>query len=381
MRAVNFQAPIRYQSPLNKGLLRWWMAEPSRTGSPRLQDLTRKSPITLTGALRLGPRGRVGGAGSSVFDGTDDYGQTATIDLSGISTMSIALWLYWDAFADDNDMLIESSADSSAAARQGAISILPNSSTTAFVVRVNASGSLFNSYRFPRPSAATWHHYVFCYDRNGGAQQITAVYVDGVSQTLTSVATNATSAGGFGNWQWNFLSRNATTLFGAGRLDDIRVYNRVLPAWEVRALLAASRRGYPNELRWSRGAEFGGYEAAVVPPSGGALASLCDWDWGNNMSVDTYHNVLHGALEAIGSTALPLSASTRKLHKGVTILANSSNAQTVWIGTAAVTPGTVAATDGLPLTAGQSVAIPIDMLSRVYVVAASGSNKVHYWGS
>jgi len=37
----------------------------------------------------------------------------------------------------------------------------------------------------------------------------------------------------------------------------------VLTAPEVRALLAASQRGYPNELRWSRGAEFTAEEVAA----------------------------------------------------------------------------------------------------------------------
>lgn len=138
--------------------------------------------------------------------------------------------------------------------------------------------------------------------------------------------------------------------------------------------LAAAERLHTQGL-------YSGIAASSPPGTGGALASLCDWDWGNNMSIDTYHNVITGALEAIGSTALQLSASTRKLYKGVTIVANSSNAQTVWLGTSTVTPGTVAATDGLPLTAGQSVALPVDMLSRVYVVAASGSNKVHFLAS
>lgn len=263
MRSVDFLSPIRRRSPLNKGLLRWWLAEPFRASSPRLRDLTSKSPMTLSGALRLGQRARVGGSGSSVFDGTDDYGQTAAIDLSAISTMTIALWLYWGAFADDNDMLIESSADSSGA-NPGAISILPNFATSSsFGVRVN-TGAAFNGIRFTRPSAAVWHHYVFCFDRNAGAQQVTAVYVDGVSQSLTQVTTNTTATSGFGNHVWNFMSRNAASLFGAGRLDDIRIYNRVLPAWEVRALLAASRRGYPHELRWSRGSEFGGYVEPVA---------------------------------------------------------------------------------------------------------------------
>lgn len=263
-RSVSIQSPINWASPLNRGLLRWWYCLPNQSRWNPFRELTRRSHMTIAGASAFGSRGRPGGFGCYQFNGTSDYGQTAAIDLSGISTMTLTCWLYWDAFANDNDLLVESSADSSAT-NQGAISILPNSSTTEIVVRVNASGTTFNSYRFARPSAAAWHHYAFCYDRNGGAQQVTAVYVDGVSQSLTSVAANTTATGGFGNYAWNFMSRNGgASLQGAGRLDDIRIYNRALPAWEARALLHASRRRYPSELRWIRGAEFGGYEEPVA---------------------------------------------------------------------------------------------------------------------
>lgn len=265
MQLVNFQAPIRRNAPLNKGLLRWWRAEPKRNASPRLRDLTSKSPMTLSGALRLGQRGLTGAAGAAVFNGTSDYGQTGTIDLSSLTTLTVSFWLYWNAFANDNDTAIESSANPGDIANPGAISMLPNFSTGVFAFRV-ITAAAFNSYSIVRPSAAVWHHYVVCYDRNGGAQQVTAVYVDGVSQSLTAIVSDTGNTGGFGNYVWNFMARNGgASLQGAGRLDDIRIYNRILPAWEVRALLHASRRGYPNELRWSRGAEFSTSVDAVDP--------------------------------------------------------------------------------------------------------------------
>lgn len=229
-----------------------------------MRDLTSKSPMTLSGALRLGQRGLTGADGASVFNGTSDYGQTAAIDLSGITTMTVSFWLYWDAFADDNKMAIESSA--TASSNIGGIYILPNQGTTTrFQIRLNTNGGVTSTVSFTRPSGAAWHHYVCCFDRNAGTQQVTAVYVDGVSQSLTVDNTSAVTTGGFGNHVWNFMSRNGgASLEGAGRLDDIRIYNRVLPAWEARALMHASRRGYPQELRWSRGSEFLG-EAGEVP--------------------------------------------------------------------------------------------------------------------
>ena len=262
MQLVNFQAPIRRNAPLNKGLLRWWRAEPFRTSSPRLQDLTCKSPMALTGALRLGKRAARGASGTSTFNGTSDSGQTSAINLSAVNTLSIAINYYWNANSSNDDMLLETGA---AGASPGEIIISPNNGSGSMRVSVFVSAGLRQSFIFTRPSAAVWHHGVFCFDRGGGSNQITAVYIDGVSQTLTPNETNTGASGGFGNEVWYLMSRGGSVFFGAGRIDDIRVYDRVLPAWEVRALLAASRRGYPQELRWSRGAEFGGYIDEAPP--------------------------------------------------------------------------------------------------------------------
>lgn len=260
MRSVDFLSPIRRRSPLNKGLLRWWLAEPFRTGSPRLRDLTSKSSMTLTEALRLGPRGRPGGAGSSVFDGTNDRGTVSAIDLTGTSTLAVSFWMYAASFLSDDRFVIETSANYNS--NTGAFVINPHSSTGSFFVGIKTSGG-YNVSEFTKPSGAVWHHYVVNMNRAAGAQQVTHVYLDGVAQSLTNPFAD-TNTGNFGNFAWNFMSRNAASNFAAGRIDDVRIYNRVLPAWEVRALLAASRRGYPQELRWSRGAEFGGYVEPVA---------------------------------------------------------------------------------------------------------------------
>lgn len=280
MCVVNPYSPIIRSAMLNRGLLRWWMALPFRHGPPRLEDLLRKSPMTLSGALRLGPRGRPGGFGSSVFDGTDDFGQTAAIDLSGITTMSIAFWMYWDAFADNNDIGFESSAAASTAANVGGIQFVPNESATSTVmIRVRCSTTAGNAGMsgcyLTRPSAAAWHHWVICINRSAGTQQVAAVYIDGVSQSLTPHATSVdnTSTGGFGNHAWNFMSRAGTSLFAAGRLDDFRICDRVIRAWEPRALMHASRRGYPQELRWSRPAT----ELLSTDPAGGGGATNSFW--------------------------------------------------------------------------------------------------------
>lgn len=261
-RSVSIQSPINWDSPLNRGLLRWWMCLPNQSRWNPFRELTRRSHMTISGASAFGSRGRQGGFGCYQFNGTSDYGVTSTINLSSYSQLTVSLWYYWTTNANDNDLLLESGVDAGVV---GGMQVIPNlSSGSSYRIGIYVSGGLRQSFTMTRPSAGAWHHAVYCFDRNGGSNQVVAVYIDGVSQTLTPSETSTGSSGGFGNLAWNFMARNSgASLHGSGRLDDIRIYNRVLPAWEARALMYASRRGYPQELRWSRGAEFLGEAPAV----------------------------------------------------------------------------------------------------------------------
>jgi len=249
MQNVNLSSPIVWDAPLNRGLLRWWLCLPNVLRGNTWRELTRKSDATISGASVAGARGRQGGWGCYEFDGTNDSGQTGAIDLSGVSQLTIAMWLYIIAYAT-NDLLIESSPDANS--NTGALQInLDN--TGAWTQRIKTATGNNTSNLSPRPSAGAWFHYILCANRSVGAQQFVAAYVNGVSQTLTSVATDTSSSGGFGNYQWNFCSRNAASLFANLRLDDFRMYNRVLRDSEALELYRTSKAGYPHELRWLRG--------------------------------------------------------------------------------------------------------------------------------
>lgn len=262
MKTVNRRNPIRRRASLNRGLLRWWLCLPSQHGGLRWRELTAKNSATIVGALPLKAGGRPGGFGYWQFDGTNDSGQTAAIDLTGVSTMTVSCWLYWDAFGTDADIAIESSASSSTVI--GAILLMPNAASGAFLVRVGVNAANSGA-SFVRPSGAAWHHYSFCFNRNAGLQQVVGVYLNGVSQALTDVNVSVEAAGGFGNHVWNFMCRNAASAFGAGRIDDLRLYNRVLGAGEARALYRASRGGYRHELRRVRELPMGFAEDAGPP--------------------------------------------------------------------------------------------------------------------
>jgi hypothetical protein len=91
-----------------------------------------------------------------------------------------------------------------------------------------------------------------------------------------------------------------------------------------------------------------------------------------------------GSKNDVGGTAEALSADDTILLNGLTLKANLLNTagHAVWVGDAdTVTPGTTEATDGFPLYPGESISLPIDQASRVFVVSSTTAQKVHWVGN
>ena len=164
------------------------------------------------------------------FNGTSQAMQSAaTIDLSAANQITIAFWMYWTAFANNDQLALETSANYNS--NTGALLIDPNGSAAnqfEVAVRVNSGGGFSNYRYFTRPTAGAWHQYVITFDRTAGLAQVVAVYVDGISQSLTTLINgDGSSGGGYGNLQWNFMSRNAASLWGNGRIAEFAIWSGV----------------------------------------------------------------------------------------------------------------------------------------------------------
>ena len=95
-------------------------------------------------------------------------------------------------------------------------------------------------------------------------------------------------------------------------------------------------------------------------------------------NVNTYKFMDHGALSAIGTTALQLSASSVTAQSGIVVRADLANTEAVYIGNSDVTAGTTDTTDGMPLNAGDVFIFPANNISNVYARSTASSQKV-YW--
>ncbi len=101
-----------------------------------------------------------------------------------------------------------------------------------------------------------------------------------------------------------------------------------------------------------------------------------------DISKETVSELVNGAV-AVEMTPKPLADFFSDAFKGVLIRAPGSkdpvpNTACVWIGGRGVTAGIGAATDGVGLSPGESITLPIADLSKVFVVAAVANQRVQW---
>ena len=87
-------------------------------------------------------------------------------------------------------------------------------------------------------------------------------------------------------------------------------------------------------------------------------------DTGSNLDIDT-------AAEQITSTSYPATV-------GVLFRADADNSGVIYLGNSDVTAGTTAATDGLPLSAGDAVFLQISNANLVYGIGSAVNQKIYF---
>jgi PKD repeat protein len=171
------------------------------------------------------------------FDGTNDYA-SAPLNLSGTRQLTVEFWLNWNSYANDDKLAFEFTPNFNNT--NGGFLINPNSSTSGgrFEVAVGRNGTRNNAY-FTRPSAGVWHHYAIVFNTSAllTSQYIT-VYVDGKAVSITK-GSSGNGAGAFANSTLYFMSRGGSSLFGAGSLDEVAIYDNTLSATQIAQHFAA----------------------------------------------------------------------------------------------------------------------------------------------
>lgn len=176
------------------------------------------------------------------FNGTNQSLQSASAlsSMSGISTVSMSFWMYWDAFADDDKLAFEFSSNYNS--NNGAILVDPDSSggggvpSGIFQYSVNIAGTGQHlDCTITRPSAAAWHQYVLVLNASAGT---CAAYVDGSNASPTTVNSHT---GTFSSQVMNVMSRDNSSLWGAGRMSEIAIFSGTVNSTDAAALASCGR--------------------------------------------------------------------------------------------------------------------------------------------
>jgi hypothetical protein len=183
-----------------------------------------------------------GGGGGGVaatarqFNGTNQYLQSASaVNLSGTQVLTISFFLYWDTFSNNDDFGIELTGN--CGSNVGGFAINPNEASGVFEFAVcgNVPGVNYLACTIARPSAAAWHHYMLQWSATG--VNTCQAYVDGSSVTTTKALDNI-AATNFANSTLNVFSRNAASLFGAGRISELAIWGSTLSSGNATSLAA-----------------------------------------------------------------------------------------------------------------------------------------------
>lgn len=204
------------------------------TGNGHTGTITIGGTGTNTTSAQAWVPGKIGKAFSA--DGSDDdLDSTATIDLSGTSIITVEFWANIPAYNDAGAVLVEDGGIFSTVNTGFLIDPDGGGGSSAGKLEIDmhcASGDVALS--FTRPSAGAWHHWAVVLDKTQTFPANIVFYADGVKQTGATVGTATnTCAEGFGDNDFHVMSRQATSLFLKGKVDELKVFKYTRSAAQI----------------------------------------------------------------------------------------------------------------------------------------------------
>lgn len=232
--AINLGNPVS-NSPLNRGLVSWWMVLPQRMGGTWF-DLLNRYHGTLTNGANWYGGARQGSYGSVNFDGSNDK-VTFTPAISSLFSNSEGSFAIWAKPTGSSPSVGNS---------YNGHCLIGDTSRYTGLLRATIGGLdriwAYNWDGNEDKAGATytadaWNHLVWVH--TGGNLY---VYANGVQ--AASVASGNTSVMS-GN---PVMGDNGGGSLFAGQLDDARIWNRGLSDSEIWSLYNDSRTGYQQTL-------------------------------------------------------------------------------------------------------------------------------------
>ena len=149
----------------------------------------------------------------------------------GATTITVEFWLKWNAYGNNDALALEFTPNYNE--NVGGFIVDPDSASFGgtFAVGIGTGGTR-NTVFFARPSAGVWHHYAIVLNTSAPAATEITPYVDGQPVSYQKEA-STTGQGAFASSTLYLFSRDGSTLFGSGSLDDLAIYGGELSASQI----------------------------------------------------------------------------------------------------------------------------------------------------
>ena len=233
--AIHLGQPVNWASPLNRGLVSWWLAIPQGAyfGGARFLDLCGRNHGTLTNAPTWGgAKGRPGGWGSLSFVKASIQYATHTRPFSAVDAFSVSMWLCPTATPGDFDGLWglwDSDNNQFARWNGGGIQWFASNSANTATANITTSAITVNA----------WQHLVFVADGSD-----LRCYVNGVAGATAALTGPYIPGTGGTTWEIGKARSLPTDI----TVDDFAYHNRALSAADAVALWNESSRFRPTTL-------------------------------------------------------------------------------------------------------------------------------------
>lgn len=233
--AINWGSLVNRASPLNRGLVSWWLARGPTVNSSIWRDMAGNYNGTFGGSTAAPSwttaEGRVGGNYSVAFDGSNDY-----VGLSLPSSLAFPYQLsFWQkpTTLSQNGIWISVAAPTTDKIAIG----LYNTGNKIFVgtpaTFLGLSG--ISTYL----TAGKWQHISV----TAGDATAAKLWIDGIPVTIASILDYYSAVSD------NIGARNNGATFPfSGVMDDVRIHNRALSSDEVYQVYTDSLTGYQQTL-------------------------------------------------------------------------------------------------------------------------------------
>ena len=290
--------------------------------------------------------------------------------------MTIEFWLKWNAYANNDALAMEFTPNFNE--NNGGFLVDPNSGQFGGTFGIGiGGGSDRNSIFFQRPSAGAWHHYAIVIDTSAAAGSEITPYVDGTHEPQQESETPG--QGDFANSTLYLMSRGGSSLYGAGTLDQLAIYNQTLSAATVYQHFYDHGTTKPPKASFTVGPNPARPGQSVTFNASGSTdttGSIVDYQW--DLNGDGTYETDTGSNPVL-TTSFANSATT---NVGLRIIdsngASASTSNPLTIGN--LPPGCEADRDAQPgtrRTAGQTRRLGIDRSGRDHRLQVGSQRRRH----